>query len=103
MSNILEYTLSTRMYIKSKIQEGWNVTYMYKNFDYKTDYEEGYRKLENDDIYDDYGYNYSKYELHYDSYDISNGKCLDYHSEYNDQSGNDIYEEYKCSCLLIWK
>ena len=103
MSNILEYTLSTRMYIKSKIQEGWNVTYMHKNFDYKTDYEEGYRKLENDDIYDDYGYNYSKYELHYDSYDISNGKCLDYHSEYNDQSGNDIYEEYKCSCLLIWK
>ena len=104
MSNILEYTLSTRCYIKSKLQEGWNITYMYKEFNFKTDYDEGYRQLERDyDIYDDYGYNYSKYELHYDANDISNGKCLDYHSEYNDQSGNDIYEEYKCSCLLIWK
>jgi len=104
ISNIFEYTLKTRFYIKSKIEEGWNITYMYKNFDFKTDNDEGFRHLVlDDDIYDDYGYNNSNYELHYKIDDISNGKCLDYNSEYNDYSGNDIYEEYKCSCLLIWK
>jgi hypothetical protein len=105
MENLLEYDISTRLYIKRKIEEGWNVTYMYKRFDFHTDYDEGYRRLENSDDIDydvdeDYG---NKYILHYRDNYVNYGKCIDYRSEYNDQSGNDIYEEYKCSCLLIWK
>lgn len=105
MENLLEYDISTRLYIKRKIEEGWNVTYMYKRFDFQTDYDEGYRRLTNSDDIDydvDEDYRF-KYVLHYDYDDVTCGECIDYHSEYNDYSGNNTYEEYKCSCLLIWK
>jgi hypothetical protein len=104
MDNLLEYNLDTRRYIKKKIEEGWNVTYMYKEFSFKTEYEDGYRQLDGGyDDYDDYNPSNDKYNLLYELNFIDNGECVDYHSEYNDQSGDDIYEEYKCSCLLIWK
>lgn len=54
------------------------------------------------DEYDEYD-EYSKYNIEYKEGWITNGKQLDYHYEYNDQSGNDIYEKYECICLLIWK
>jgi len=113
MNDIMKYQQSTLDYIKQLILAGWNVTAMYETFNFKTDFEEGWRKLEgtqfygsasgrNYDDYDGTGYN-GKYILHYDTSDVEGGKCLDFHSEYNDQSGDDIYEEYECSCLLVWK
>ena len=113
MNDFTKYQKSTLDYIKQLILAGWNVTTMYEAFNFKTDYEEGWRKLigtrfygsasgRNYDDYDGTGYNY-KYILHYDISDVEGGKCLEFHSEYNDQSGDDIYEEYECSCLLVWK
>ena len=99
ITDLNQYEIDTKNYMKKLIKEGWNITYMYNTFNFKTDYEEGWRKL-NDYEYEE---GYSKYKYHYTYNDIENGKCIDYHSEYNDQSGNDIYEEYKCSCLLIWR
>ena len=108
MRNFSHYSNSILDYIIKKINEGWNITYLYETFNFKTDFDEGYQKLTHSTLFDlgDYydGYNiFEKYNLIYSVNDIFNGKCIDHHSEYNDQSGDDIYEEYECSCLLIWK
>lgn len=101
MSNLSLYGLNTKKYMTNLIKEGWNITYMYNTFNFKTDYETGDRRLYDYDY--DYDDGHSKYKYHYTYDNIENGKCIDYHSEYNDESGDDIYEEYKCSCLLIWR
>jgi hypothetical protein len=103
MTNLSLYRLNTKKYMKNLIKEGWNITYMYNTFNFKTDYDDGDRKLYGNDFDNDEDYRYSNYKYHYTYDDIENGKCIDYHSEYNDESGNDVYEEYKCSCLLIWR
>jgi hypothetical protein len=113
MNNLSSYKKGTLDYIKQLIVNGWNVTTLYETFNFKTDFEEEYRHFEGSRFYssasghdyEDYdgtGYNV-KYALHYNISDVECGNCIDYHSEYNDQSGDDIYEEYKCSCLLVWK
>jgi len=66
-----------------------------------------YSKLIDIDEYNEDYNNVGKYNLIYNliysTSDIFNGKCVEHYSEYNDESGNDIYESYDCSCLLIWK
>jgi len=110
MNNLNLYYSTTIGYIKYLLQNGWNVTRMYDTFSFKTDCEEGtrnliYTKIFNNSYqdYDDSYNNCGKYKLIYKDIDIMNGKCIDYHTEYNDSSGDDIYEDYECSCLLIWK
>lgn len=115
MKDFTKYQKSTLDYIANLIKNGWNVTGMYETFNFKTEYEDGDRRLDGitfyhkaigkDDEYDCYGCGSkeSKYTIDYSEYDVENGKCLDFYSEYNDQSGDDIYEEYECSCLLVWK
>ena len=103
MKDINQYKKSTIDYIRKLISEGWNIAYLYCTYNYTTDYEENETKLthidlfEIDDLYD------SNYKLCSNYNRVKNGKCLDKHSEYNDYSGNDIYEEYQCSCLFIWQ
>ena len=117
LNDFTKYQQTTLDYIVKLIKEGWNVTGMYETFNFKTDCEDGDRKLygitfyhkasgkDDDDEYDCYGYGSkeSKYTIDYSEHDVENGKCLNFYSEYNDQSGDDIYEEYECSCLLVWK
>jgi hypothetical protein len=105
INDINNYDKYIAKYIMKMIQKGYNVVPLYMKFEFKTDYEEGWRQMYgsspiNIDFYDDYPVYYN---LQYQERWILNGKELDYHSEYNDQSGDDIYEEYECSCLLIWK
>jgi len=105
INDINNYDEYIAKYIMKMIQKGYNVVPLYMKFEFKTDYEEGWRQMHgsspiNIDLYDDYPVYYN---LQYKERWILNGKELDYHSEYNDQSGDDIYEEYECSCLLIWK
>ena len=105
INDINNYDEYSAKYIMKMIQKGYNVVPLYMKFEFKTDYEEGWRQMHgsspiNIDLYDDYPVYYN---LQYEERWILNGKQLDYHSEYNDQSGDDIYEEYECSCLLIWK
>jgi hypothetical protein len=113
MNNLSSYKKGTLDYIKQLIINGWNVTTLYETFSFKTDFEEECRRFEGAKFYssasgheyEDYdgtGYNVN-YALHYNISDVECGNCIDCHSEYNDQSGDDIYEKYKCSCLLVWK
>ncbi len=108
LSDMKAYPKSLRDYMKHLIENGWNITYLYDTFSLKTDYEEGYQKLQHStlfdfDSYDDYYDNHHKYNFNNSLSDITDGKLISYNSEYNDQSGNDLYEEYECACFLIWK
>jgi hypothetical protein len=104
INNYDEYEVA---YIKTMLEKGYNIVPLYMKIQMKTDFEEGWRKIYGtspiDVSDDDYDYYNRKYNLQYTEGWVTNGKQLDYHSEYNDQSGDDIYEEYECSCLLIWK
>lgn len=106
ISDMKQYDKSIREYMRHLIENGWNITYFYDTFSLKTDYEEGYQKLQHSTLfdfeYDSYDYNY-KYNFNTKLSDITDGKQVSSQSEYNDQSGNDLYEEYECVCLLIWK
>ena len=105
-TDINNYSECEVQYIKTMLEKGYNIVPLYMKIQMKTDFEEGWRKIYGTspiDVSDD-DYDYcSKYNLQYKEGWVTNGKQLDYHSEYNDQSGDDIYEEYECSCLLIWK
>ena len=112
LNDLSLYQSETLDYIKKLIIDGWNVTAIYNKFNIKTDYEDDERRVYSTGFYGDLtGYDDgddcyncgSKYVLHATESDIECGQCLDYHSEYNDQSGDDIYEEYKCVCLIVWK
>ena len=110
INDINNYSESEVEYMKTMLEKGYNIVPMYMKIQLKTDFEEGGRKIYgsspiNIDADDDnyYAYGERKYNLQYKEGWITNGEQLDYHSEYNDQSGDDIYEEYECSCLLIWK
>ena len=108
LSDMKEYPKSMRDYMRYLIENGWNITYLYDTFSIKTDYEEGYQKLQHStlfdfDYYDDFYDPNHKYNLNTDLSDITDGKEISRYSEYNDQSGNDLYEEYECACLLIWR
>lgn len=108
LSDMKEYPKSMRDYMRYLIENGWNITYMYDTFSLKTDYEDGYQKLRhsilfNFDDYDDFYDHNHKYNFNTELSDITDGKQVSYSSEYNDESGNDLYEEYECACLLIWK
>lgn len=107
INNINNYDEFSISYIKSMIQKGYNVVPLYMKFEFKTDFEEGWRKIYGSSPinidFDDCDNYPQEYNLEYKEQWITNGKQLDYHSEYNDQSGDDIYEEYECTCLLIWK
>jgi hypothetical protein len=106
ISNMKQYDKSMREYMRHLIENGWNITYFYDTFSLNTDYEEGYRKLECSTLFDfdsyDYDYNY-KYNFNTKLSYITDGKQVSSYSEYNDQSGDDLYEEYECACLLIWR
>ena len=109
MNDLTQYHLETLKYMKKLIEEGWNISTMYETFDYTTDFEEGWKKLSHTQFFDCDDYEgcftteNNTYKLLYDNSDVECGKCVSYYSEYNDQSGDDIYESYECSCLLIWK
>jgi len=97
--DISQFSKQIIVYIRKLNLLGWNISCFYEIFDFTTEYEEKYQKLDLMDKYDEYG----NYNLCYDKDNILNGKLIEYSSEYNDCSGNDIYETYKCTCLLIWK
>lgn len=113
MNELTSYKKGTLDYIKQLIMNGWNVTTLYETFRFKTDFEEDCRHFRGARFYSSAsGHDYEDYDgtghnvnyaLHYNISDVECGNCIDYHSEYNDQSGDDIYEEYECSCLLVWK
>ena len=88
------------------LEKGYNIVPIYMKIELKTDFEDGWRKIYGStpiDINEDNDYGGRRYNLQYNEGWVTCGKELDYHSEYNDQSGDDIYEKYECSCLLIWK
>jgi hypothetical protein len=113
MYDISSYKKDILDYIKQLITNGWNVTTLYETFSFVTNFEEDCRRFRGAKFYSSVsGYDYDDYDgieynvnyaLHYNISDVECGNCIDYHSEYNDQSGDDIYEEYECSCLLVWK
>jgi len=85
----------TPIYITFKIEkkyDDFDSTITALNMDDKSTYDE-----------DDYYYN-SKDEIyfHKDKDLIKKGKLINQYSEYNDESGDDIHDEYECSCLLIF-
>jgi hypothetical protein len=108
ISDMKQYPKSMREYIRQLIENGWNITYFYDTFSLKTDYEEGYQKLQHSTLFDydfsdDCHYQNQKYHFNTKLSDITDGKQVSSHSEYNDKSGDDLYEEYECVCFLIWK
>lgn len=102
MNNFIEYPHSLREYLINLIKNGWNITHLYDTYSFKTDFEEGYKRLTYSNLFN-FDNDYQKYNLNYKYDDIMNGKQVSHYSQYNDQSGDDIYEEYECSCLIIWK
>lgn len=106
INNINNYSESEVEYIKTMLEKGYNIVPIYMKIELKTDFEDGWRKIYGStpiDINEDNDYGGRRYNLQYNEGWVTCGKELDYHSEYNDQSGDDIYEKYECSCLLIWK
>lgn len=114
LRNYQKYPIGLIEYIKKLIAQGWKVTPIYDTVDFRTDHEfSGYGETKiqrthlfyDFDEYSCYRYRAKKgiYNLHYPEKYIRMGKLVSKYSEYNDSSGDDIYEEFQCSCLLITK
>jgi hypothetical protein len=96
-------------YVKSLLQKGYNVAPLYMKFYFKTEFKD-YENMTGSSPIDinmiDGGFYtgyLTKYNINYQITWIKNGEQIEYYSQYNDESGDDIFEAYECSCLMIWK
>jgi len=106
-----DYNKSILEKIKELINNGYKVAPIYINFEIELKYEDKEIIIEcedididNDDEYYDYNYNKQKKKIyiHKDSDYIKCGKLMDHYSEYNDESGDNLHDKYKCACLVIF-
>jgi hypothetical protein len=101
--DLSSYPYNVTYYIKYLLENNYNVTSIQINFNCEILFDDGYFKTNRNSLNsysDDFD---TSYKLIYSCDNIKNGKHLEHSSEYNDESGYDIYDKYECTCLVIWK
>lgn len=105
-----EYDSKILQEIKRLLYLGFKITPLYITFEIEKKYDDfdstiKALNMDDHDTYDEDDYYYhSKKNIyfHKDINLIKKGKLINHYSEYNDESGDDIHDEYECACLLIF-
>jgi hypothetical protein len=105
--DLTTYSSSIIYYIKYLLENNYNVTSIQLKFNCSIPFDEGWFRVYANGLdefaFCDSGEHNNTYNLIYTENDVKNGKHLDHSSEYNDESGYNVYDEYECTCLVIWK